>query len=119
MQHKGAGGALAEGVAAVQLPKAVVTTGIRAAREGGRNEKALVSALARSQNMSLLTKQLTPAELKALAARAMKEGDPFAGERIYRRAELACTVCHAIGGAGGQVGRTSLARRQRAAGLYY
>ena len=104
LQHKGAGGALAEGVAAAQLPKAVVTAGIRAAREGGRNEKALVSALARSQNMSLLTKQLTPAELKALAARAMKEGDPFAGERIYRRAELACTVCHAIGGAGGQVG---------------
>ena len=104
LQHKGAGGALAEGVASAQLPKAVVTAGIRAAREGGRNEKALVSALARSQNMSLLTKQLTPAELKALAARAMKEGDPFAGERIYRRAELACTVCHAIGGAGGKVG---------------
>ena len=104
LQHKGAGVVLAEGVAAAQLPKAVVTTGIRAAREGGRNEKALVSALARSQNMSLLTKQLTPAELKALAARAMKEGDPFAGERIYRRAELACTVCHAIGGAGGKVG---------------
>jgi len=104
LQQKGAGAALAGGVAGAQLPKPVVTAGIRAAREGGRNEKALVTALARSQNIALLTKQMTPAELKVLAARAMKEGDPFAGEKIYRRAELACTVCHAIGGAGGKVG---------------
>jgi putative heme-binding domain-containing protein len=104
LQQKGAGAALAEGVGAAQLPKPVVTAGIRAAREGGRNEKLLVAALARSQNIALLTKQMTSAELKALAARAMKEGDPFAGEKIYRRTELACTVCHAIGGAGGKVG---------------
>lgn len=104
LQQKGAGAALAEGVAGAQLPKPVVTAGIRAAREGGRNEKALVAALARSKNIALLIKQMTPAELKALAARAMKEGDPFAGEKIYRRTELACTVCHAIGGAGGKVG---------------
>ncbi len=104
LQQKGAGAAFAEGVAGAQLPKPVVTAGIRAAREGGRNEKELVTALARSQNMTLLTKQMTAAELKALAARAMKEGDPFAGEKIYRRTELACTVCHAIGGAGGKVG---------------
>jgi putative heme-binding domain-containing protein len=86
------------------LPKPIVTVGIRAAREGGRDEKALVAALALSQNISLLTKQMTAVELKTLAARAMKEGDPFAGERVYRRPELACTVCHAIGGAGGRVG---------------
>ena len=34
----------------------------------------------------------------------MKEGDPFSGEKVYRRQALACTVCHAIGGAGGKVG---------------
>ncbi|SVC15821.1 uncharacterized protein METZ01_LOCUS268675, partial [marine metagenome] len=101
---RGAGKLLAGGVAGAGLPKPIVTAGIRAAREGGRDEKALVAALALSQNISLLTKQMTAAELKTLAARAMKEGDPFAGERVYRRSSLACTVCHAIGGAGGKVG---------------
>ena len=105
---RGAGKLLAGGVAGAGLPKPIVTVGIRAAREGGRDEKALVAALALSQNISLLTKQMTAAELKTLAARAMKEGDPFAGERVYRRPELACTVCHAIGGAGGKWGPTSL-----------
>ncbi len=104
LQQRGAGAILTEGVPGARLPKEVATAGIRAAREGGRDEQALVAALARSQNISLLAKQMTAAELKALAARAMKEGDPFAGEKIYRRAALACTVCHAIGGAGGRVG---------------
>ncbi|MDP7011156.1 MAG: hypothetical protein QF685_07235, partial [Verrucomicrobiota bacterium] len=104
LSNRGAGNTLAGGVMSASLPRPVVTAGIRAAREGGRNEKALVSALARSQNIALLTKQMNPAELKTLAGRAMKEGDPFAGEKIYRRAELACTICHAIGGAGGKVG---------------
>ena len=101
---KGAGNVLADGVPSAQLPKSVANAGLRAAREGGRNEKTLVEALARSQNISLLTKQMNAAELKALAKRAMAEGDPFAGEKVYRRQTLACTVCHAIGGAGGKVG---------------
>jgi putative heme-binding domain-containing protein len=32
------------------------------------------------------------------------EGDAARGERVYRRSELACMVCHAIGGAGGKAG---------------
>ena len=104
LSTRGAGGVLAGGVVGAQLPKPVANAGLRAAREGGRNEKGLVEALARSQNISLLTQQMNATELKALAARAMKEGDPFAGEKVYRRQALACTVCHAIGGAGGKVG---------------
>jgi putative heme-binding domain-containing protein len=33
-----------------------------------------------------------------------KDGSPAEGERVYRRAELGCVTCHAIGGAGGKVG---------------
>ena len=32
------------------------------------------------------------------------DGDPVAGELVYRRPGLGCLRCHAIGGAGGQVG---------------
>ena len=42
--------------------------------------------------------------LNALAARAKKDGDPVAGEAMYRRMASACTTCHAIGGAGGKLG---------------
>lgn len=33
-----------------------------------------------------------------------EKGDPHRGESVYRRAALQCTVCHAIGGAGGIIG---------------
>ena len=104
LNGKGAGDILAGGVMGAGLPKTVVMAGIRAAQEGGRNEKALVESLARLHNISLLIRQMSSAELKTLATRAMKEGDPFAGEGVYRRASLACTVCHSIGGAGGKAG---------------
>ena len=42
--------------------------------------------------------------VRALAKLAAEKGDAARGEMIYRRAELACSACHAIGGAGGKVG---------------
>jgi putative heme-binding domain-containing protein len=42
--------------------------------------------------------------LRAMIAAVEVAGDAARGEEIYRRAELLCTSCHAIGGAGGQVG---------------
>ena len=38
------------------------------------------------------------------AEQADRIGDPSRGEEIYRRAQLGCVTCHAIGGAGGKVG---------------
>ena len=48
--------------------------------------------------------ELTKDEMAALTAEVPKAGNPVRGEQIFRRAELACLQCHAIGGAGGQVG---------------
>ena len=47
---------------------------------------------------------LSDAELKQLAGTVMAEGDPARGETIFRRKELSCVTCHAIGGVGGKVG---------------
>lgn len=44
------------------------------------------------------------ARIKKMAADAESKGDAARGETVYRRAALACTACHAIGGAGGKVG---------------
>ncbi len=43
-------------------------------------------------------------QIRKLAEMAEKLGDAGRGELVYRRTALACTVCHAIGGAGGKVG---------------
>ncbi len=43
-------------------------------------------------------------QLHRLELDVKAEGDPSRGELVYRRPELACQTCHAIGGAGGRAG---------------
>ena len=101
---KGAAPALARALPKAGLPPVVAKAGMRAAREGGRSEPELVLALTRSSGLDEGEVALTDAELKQLAADALKKGDPARGEAVYRRKDLACVNCHAIGGAGSKVG---------------
>ena len=98
-----AGSKLASAVAAAELPIDVAKAGLRPAREGNRNP-ALVDALMKAGGIKYASGRLSPAELRALAQDAIAKGDAVRGEWVYRRPELACVACHAIGGAGGRVG---------------
>ena len=90
---------------AVALPPHAAAAGLRAAREGSTPEPTLVAALTKLANITTLSPdKLTPVKLKELADLALKSGDPARGERVYRRAELGCVLCHSIGGVGGKVG---------------
>ena len=87
------------------LPPHVASAGLRAAREGAQPDPTLVASLTKLANITALSPdKLTPAKLKELADLALKSGDPARGERVYRRAELGCVLCHSIGGVGGKVG---------------
>ena len=101
---KGAAPAFAQALPKSGLPHVMAKTGLRVAREGGRNEPNLVLALARSIETEEASKNLTPEELKELVANISKSGDAARGELIYRRQELGCVSCHSIGGVGGKVG---------------
>lgn len=101
---KGAAAQLAAALPKSGLPSVVAKTGLRAAREGGRNDPNLVIALARNIDAEDEAKNLTPAELKQLVTDVSAKGDPARGEMIYRRTELGCVGCHSIGGVGGKVG---------------
>jgi putative heme-binding domain-containing protein len=101
---KGAGKAIAEALPESGLPQAAARAGMRVAREGGRSDLELVTALAKSSGLSADTQTFTAQLIKDLAAKAAATGDPHRGEMVFRRANLACTSCHAIGGAGGKVG---------------
>jgi putative heme-binding domain-containing protein len=60
--------------------------------------------LLRNQAGSAMVKSYDSKTISKMAASATAKGDPQRGELIYRRPALACTACHAIGGAGGKVG---------------
>jgi len=49
-------------------------------------------------------KPLTADELAKLVADVGVAGDPARGESVFRRTDAACLRCHAVGGAGGQLG---------------
>jgi putative heme-binding domain-containing protein len=85
------------------LSETAARAGLRVAREGGRNEPNLVLALNKAGNLSDASASLTENEIHAIAYEVTK-GNPANGEKVYRRKELSCVVCHAIGGAGGKVG---------------
>src|SRR3546814_5481693 len=47
---------------------------------------------------------LDDAQIEQLASDVQKSGNPVRGELIFRKPELTCLSCHAIGGAGGLTG---------------
>jgi putative heme-binding domain-containing protein len=101
---KGAGQSLRDSLSEKVLPEVAAKAGMRVAREGGRNDVDLVVAFAMAGGIASDTQALSDELIKELASKAIAQGDPFRGEMVYRRADLACITCHAIGGAGGKVG---------------
>lgn len=101
---KGSALPLREALADRQLSELAAKAAMRAAREGGKEDIELVTALAKAGGLATDTEKLTGELLKELATKAAASGDAHRGELIFRRPELACTTCHAIGGAGGLVG---------------
>ena len=104
LSSRNVGPKLAGFLPASGLPEAVTRAGLRAAREGGRQEPELIASLSRHLAAQPLNDDLSEADLKKLARETQELGDPARGEKIYRQATLGCVSCHAIGGVGGKVG---------------
>jgi len=100
---RGASAKLAEEFGKTTLPATVALAGLRPAREGTQHQ-ALVGVLMKAAGLTVSGVPLSAAEMQALAKEALAKGDAVRGENFYLRAELACTACHAIGGAGGKIG---------------
>jgi putative heme-binding domain-containing protein len=82
----------------------VAKVGIRATKASALNSPELVAALTAAGNLAAAKPYPTDAEVKQLAAEVATHGDATRGEAVYRRKEMQCLTCHAIGGAGGRVG---------------
>lgn len=95
---------LAKALAEKKLTQDVAKVGVRSVRISGRPDGGLLDALTKAGGLTFGPKALTARELKDLVAEVGTKGDPARGEKVFRRADQLCLRCHALGGAGGQVG---------------
>ena len=95
--------ALTKALAEKQIKTDLAKRAIRAANNSLRPVPDLIAAI-RSAGKLTENAKLSPQEQQAILAAVATQGDPARGEAIFRRADLACYRCHAIGGAGGRVG---------------
>ena len=72
-------------------------------RSGGAYE-TLKGYFSDAAGTSAESKELSHDELMQWVAEVQTKGDAARGERLFHREELTCFKCHAISGAGGQVG---------------
>ena len=65
---------------------------------------SLQSALQKAAGIEPVNMNLSPDEMAAMVEFIEANGDAARGEEVYRRENLLCMTCHAIGGAGGRLG---------------
>jgi putative heme-binding domain-containing protein len=70
----------------------------------GKQQAGIISLLRKSIGTGSLTKQLDATAIKELMEEVLAAGDPFRGETVFRRKDLACLSCHAVAGGGAAVG---------------
>ena len=103
-QNKSAPDSLTAALANVRLPADVAKLGIRSARISGRELSDPIAAISAAGGLNAPLTEIPRDELERLVKLVRETGNPQRGEAVFRRAETLCLRCHAISGAGGQVG---------------
>ncbi len=70
----------------------------------GRDHPPLVAAIRKAGGLGEAPKPLTDPEKQAVLAAVASQGNAARGEAVFRRKDSQCLKCHAVAGAGGQVG---------------
>ncbi|MCA9218151.1 MAG: HEAT repeat domain-containing protein, partial [Planctomycetales bacterium] len=96
---------LATALAGKSVHPEVARSALNELGSSGLTATSLTSALRKAGGLEMRRGWvMSDAERLAFLAEVEAKGYPAAGERIFRRSKMACQKCHAIGGAGGQVG---------------
>lgn len=104
LNQRGGADTLASALAGAKLAPDAAKLALRAVYTLGRSDAALVAVLSRAAGIDSEVKPLDPAAMNRLIADVAAKGDPGRGEAVFRRADVNCTKCHAVSGAGGGVG---------------
>ncbi len=112
--HEDGPQALADALENAEMPPAVARAGLEVMRSRGwrwisSNEYAPIVQTALEEIGGPLPpprvpQDPSPGQIDRMELDVKAQGNAVRGERIYRRSELACQTCHAIGGAGGRAG---------------
>jgi len=94
---------LAKALASTKLDPDLAKLAVRYIRSTGRQEPGLIDAIARAGSLNDAGRTYS-AEEKAAILAALPSGNAARGETIFRRDSMTCLKCHAVAGAGGQVG---------------
>jgi len=108
LQRKGGAGVLVNALkgksiakdAAIQLGRLIQSTG----QTNPQLAKAIAVAGGLTSSGAPQPVILSPEEMASMINDVKTKGDAHRGEAIFRREDLSCLKCHAIGGAGGKVG---------------
>jgi len=103
LKNKQLPGILARELAGKSIPEAVAVEGIRMVTSRGI-QGPLAEALKTAGGVRQMDKPLSGPEMAAMVEKVRTQGDPARGEAVYRRQQLLCISCHAIGEAGGVLG---------------
>jgi putative heme-binding domain-containing protein len=105
LKRDGGGDALAAALSGKRLNPAVAIAALKHIESTGRDEPALATFLRNATgHSSVASKKLSRDEMARLVASVAHDGDAARGVMIFRRADTGCFKCHAIQGAGGQLG---------------
>lgn len=104
LAKKGGVNALAKALDGKKLATDVAKSGLQVIRSSVQDAKVLNDAITKAGGLSVARTDYTAAEVKAYVDEVLSKGDPVRGEQVYRRKDVTCMACHAIAGAGGQVG---------------
>jgi putative heme-binding domain-containing protein len=102
--RKDGSAALAKAIDGKKLNPDVAKLGLKAVRSSVQDAKPLADALTRAGGLAAARTDYSPAEVNAYVNEVLAKGDAARGELVYRRKDATCLSCHAIAGAGGQVG---------------
>jgi putative heme-binding domain-containing protein len=84
------------------LHRDIASQALQKTSASGGDTKALMEALTKAGSLTPIT-ALDEAQMKTLIEEVTQRGDAARGETIYRRLELQCMACHAIGPVGGKM----------------
>jgi putative heme-binding domain-containing protein len=96
--------ALARELGGKAIAADVAKVGLRLNGTSGRPEPKLVEALTKAGKLDASRTVPVGPERDRMLSEVAAHGDPARGESIFRREAMQCLKCHAIAGAGGQVG---------------
>ena len=94
---------LAKELAGKTIPENVAVEGIRMVTTRGI-KGGLADALKTAGKVKQMDHMPKGDELAAMVAKVKASGDPKRGEAVFRRQQMLCMTCHAIGDAGGVLG---------------